>query len=356
MQNKGIFGAISALVIFIYLFAVPVNISAAEGKAGRITLENSTPGMRWNIYRVADANEDGTLEPENVFSEYSIPKSYDHREEIQTLARTFESYIKAKGISPADSREADANGKAVFTDLSEGWYTVVPQKLITGGTVYESAAVMVCVSSCKVYSDVWGTDVRVCPKVITSSRIPDSSKKIVVKFEGDPSTPESEEPIIVIIYRDDEEYDRIVLDRNNDWTIVLPDMPDDDTDWTIIQEDAPDDVFPLYHKETDRTDDIPVDILTLIHKRHYDHSVSNPFVSVTVTTFPSDNSPEASQVTSDTVTETSVPETTADITSVTEDSGLPQTGQLWWPVAVLAAAGALLTAAGTVLRSKDGDQ
>ena len=32
---------------------------------------------------------------------------------------------------------------------------------------------------------------------------------------------------------------------------------------------------------------------------------------------------------------------------------LPQTGQLWWPVPLLASAGLLLTAAGVVIRRKD---
>lgn len=358
MRSKIILSAASALVIFLCFFVMPAEVSAAEEARGRITLNCGVKGIVWDIYRVADAEEDGTIRPVDYFSEYRIPVAYDYREEVQTLARTFESYIKSTGMKSEGTVTTDENGIAVFTDLKQGWYTAVPQILETRDTIWESTAVMICVSSYSIYQGFWGTDVQLNPKVRASSKTGDSNKTIIIQFKPDPSYPE-EEPIVIIIYKDDEEYDRVVLTKDNDWTLIFPDMPDDDTNWTIIQEDAPDDVYPLYHKETDRTDNTPVDILTVVHKRHYDNSISSPFVSVTVTTVPSDNVPEVtevSQVTSDAVTETSVPETTPEITSVTEDSGLPQTGQLWWPVAVLASAGALLTAAGTALRMKGGDQ
>ncbi|MBP0974036.1 MAG: LPXTG cell wall anchor domain-containing protein [Oscillospiraceae bacterium] len=58
--------------------------------------------------------------------------------------------------------------------------------------------------------------------------------------------------------------------------------------------------------------------------------------------------------TSDTAQTTTQTVTTTDVTSGGDD--LPQTGQLWWPVPVLAGGGLLLFGAGLYLRKKKGSE
>lgn len=365
--------ALAVLSLMLCAGSVPSELSAYENSAagksapekneaeksdGRISLECGVPGMKWDIYRVADANEDGTLTPDERFSGYGIPVSYSHREEIQNLARTFESYIVSKGEVPYGSCAADENGNAVFTELEEGWYTAVPSKLEADDTVYESASVMVCVSSFGIYSDVWGENVRICPKIIRSTKKPENKKKIIIKYEPDPSQPERKDPIEIIIYRNNEKYNHVILDPDNDWTYVFPDMPDDDTNWTIIQKDVPENVISLYHRETDRTDGTPVDTLILRHKWHFDNSVLNPDMTLPVVSDKPDRNPEVTEVSENMTPENTqvTSEVTVPATEITEESSLPQTGQLWWPVPLLAAFGAVFTAAGAVLRSKGGDE
>lgn len=357
--------AVTLLIVFFCINTFAVNISAAEKKSGRISLENSVPGMVWDIYRTGDALEDGTLKPDKKFSGYRIPSKMEHREEIQTLAYTFESYINIRNVKPVDSRAADDKGTAVFTDLAEGWYTAVPRQLVKDGMLYESGPVMVCVSSYEIYSDVWGTDVRVCPKVNKNTKIPENKKKIVIRYEPDPTYPDSDEPVNIIIYRDDEEYYRLQLDRDNDWTYVLPEIPDDDTKWSVILETTPEDVYPLYRKETDRTDITPVDTFIVTHRWDYNNTVLYPLPTFTAPPGSPDDEPEVTA----TVTEELIPENTTVpvmltpeeteppvITRITEESRLPQTGQLWWPVPLLAVCGAAFIGAGAVVRVKEDDE
>lgn len=352
------------IAVFFCINAFTVNISAAEEKSGRISLENSVPGMVWDIYRTGDALEDGILKPEEIFYDFRIPSKLEHREEIQKLAYTFESYINIKGLRPLDSRAADDNGKAVFADLAEGWYTAVPHSLEKDGMLYESGPVMICVSSFEIYSDVWGTNVRVCPKVNKSTKIPENKKKIVIRYEPDPTYPNSDDPVNVIIYRDDEEYYRLELNKENDWTYVLPDIPDDDTNWSIILEDTPDDVYPLYRKETDRTNTTPVDTFIVTHRWDYNNTVLYPLPTFTAPPGSPDDEPEVTTVTDEITPESTTspamltPEDTEPpvITRITEESSLPQTGQLWWPVPLLAVCGAAFIGAGAVIRTKEGDE
>ena len=74
--NRKIFSVSAVLLIFICFLAVPLKVSASETAPGRITIDCGIPGIKWDIYRVADANEDGTLKPVTAFSGYNIPVSF----------------------------------------------------------------------------------------------------------------------------------------------------------------------------------------------------------------------------------------------------------------------------------------
>ena len=324
MRINRIISAVAVLVIFLRCVLTPVPVMALETGKGKITIEGSQAGMKWSIFRVAEAGADGKLKPDIRYSEFNIPDFFDFIEEIQSLAYTFENYIKLMKSEPVSSGFADSDGKISFSGLEYGWYTAVPEKLFSGNMVYTASPIMICISDYGIYSKAWGTSVTVRPKTDESVREP--SKDIIIKYYPNSSSPDPDKKIPIIIYHDNEKYDSALLEKDNDWTYVIPGVPDDDTDWKIVQTDVPDNEYPVYHKETNRDDDTPVDILIIWHANIPDTPVTEPDNTETQNTdFFTENSEK-----------------------------LPQTGQLWWPVPVLASAGILFIAAGISVRRKDG--
>lgn len=336
------FRKLMCLIMSVLIFVCcPYSVSAAGSNTGRITIRCGVPDMQWDIYRVADANADGTLTLSSEFSEYSIPDFFDFREEVQYLAFTFENYIINGGFSPCASGSTDENGEIIFSGLEEGWYTAVPYQVTAGEYLYTSSPVMVCISSEKIYSSVWGTDITVSPKNESRKKLSVSKKEIIIKLYPDtePNSSVSQSPVEITIYKNDEKYDTVILDPSDDWTCVIDGGPDDDVKWTVIIEDIPENTYPVYYRETENNNNIPVEIITIWQMKN------NPTDGGPVVTekYPvTENYPESE---TETVTE-----------YFTENSSLPQTGQLWWPVPVLAAAGAALLAAGCIFRGKDGDE
>lgn len=391
MMKKIISKAVCILTVFSLIICIftcqPAVLSAAEN-TGRIHLDSDVSGMTWKLYRVGDAGSDGKIKPDKIFSGYSIPDFLDFKEEIQNLAFTFSNYVSAEKMEPERTGTTDSDGDITFTGLKEGWYLVSPSDMEISGEMVSSMPVMVCISSHSIFSGTWGTDVKICPKVKKRPKL--KYKDIVIKLIDDGPN-QSDETLTVIVYRDNEEYIRVVLTPDNDWTYVLKDVPDDNSDWYIIQEDSgtphPDERYPVYHMETSEVDNIPTDIHIIIHSGNPNNSVWPPLVITQATEVSAE--PAVSRTDSDEnevsggpfvtepfgtpvsavhVTEPESAETKSSetaVSSVTEavtttvkntsstDSGLPQTGLLWWPVPVMALAGVFLVAAGAASKRKD---
>lgn len=381
---------ITVFLMIICIFECPVSqISAAENP-GRLHIDSEISGMTWKLYRIGDAGNDGKIKPDKIFSRYIIPDFLDFKEEIQNLAYTFSSYVSAEKLGPERTGTTDSDGDIIFTGLKEGWYLAVPSETEISGEIVSSTPVMVCLSSHSIFSGTWGTDVKICPKV--KKRLKLKFKDIIIKLIDDGPN-KSDETVTVIVYRENEEYTRVVLTPDNDWTYVLKDVPDDSTEWFIIQEDKgtphTDERYPVYHMETSEVDNTPTDIHIIIHSKNPNNSVWPPFVMTQTTEISEEpavsrtdsdenevsggpfvtepfgtsvssapvTEPETAEMTSGGPADSTVSEavtTTVKKTSST-DSNLPQTGQLWWPVPVMALAGVFLLAAGAAAKRKDGE-
>jgi len=381
MAGRKILAAAAALMMFVGILALPVNvrIAASADAPGRITIECGTDGMEWDLYEISRVTDDGTLEPVETFKDFPIPTFLGFKEEIQTLAYTLENYITYIHPDPVRSGTADSSGKVIFADLEEGWYEAVPKKLRVGNTEYFSSSVMVCVTAHHLYNDYWGTDVTARPKSDHKEKTESSKKTVIIQYEPDPEKDPPDKIVTVIIYRDGTPYEQVILDETNNWTYVVPDVPDDDAEWVIIQKDTPDDTYPLYDKETTVIEHTPTDIITVWNKKETDRNDPPPVTDVPDITKPSVTSistesgaPQVTDVTYDdslqfppvttvtssassavTTTRKDTPVTTVYRTPPQTDDSLPQTGQLWWPVPVLTASGLMFTVIGMVIRRKD---
>ncbi len=351
-MKKAVTAASAAAVL---AFSSCPAVYASQISDGKITLDCGIQGMSWDIYRVAEACPDGSADYISELKNYRIPSFFRTGEELQSYAETVSGYIAAEKISPCGSGVTDESGMLCFADLEDGWYTAVPHRLALKNVVYMAQPLILCVSPDAAYSSAWGTEVSASPKISTSK--PESFKDIVIKFFPDDTIHTPEERVTVIIFRDDEEYTTVELTRDNDWTYIIRDVPDDDTEWTVINSDAPEYVYPLYHRETNRTDDTSTETHYIWHMTSTNLPSGDPHITMST-----DDSDFNNTVTETDSQDTPVTDTTSGTDSPVHteinnstDTGLPQTGQLWWPVPVLASAGFVLAAAGAVLRKKDGE-
>lgn len=388
MTIKRLLAAAAAFILFVGIFALPASakITVSADTSGKITIDCGIEGMTWNLYQFSEVTDDGALKPVGIFAQYPLPEKPGVKEEIQKLAVTLENYVSVSAPAPVRSGMTGSSGKVHYANVDEGWYIAVPDKLVDGNTEYTSSPVIICVSPRELYKNYWGTDVTVQPKVDKKIKKPEKTKVIIIQYEPDKKNDTDEKEVVVIIYRDGTPYQQVILDDTNNWTVILPDIPDDDSKWVVIQKDTPDDVYPFYDRDTTVIDETPTDIITIWNKKdnivivppvtsevpqetskpetQMSTESGSPFITE-VTKDDSQNFPPVTTIASETsvsseVTkpETTKPETNSNTPNKTttppkKDDSVPQTGQLWWPVPLLASAGLLLTAAGVVIRRKD---
>ncbi len=322
MKNHRIYKYTSAflcLLVLSMMFSLSVN--ASEKKNCSINIECGKQNMQWFLYRIGDAMADGSIGYDELFSKYSLPEGPVSKEEIKDLTFTFETYVNRNGFYPDQSGVADESGRVSFT-VDEGWYIAVPGKLRTDQKVYGSSSLLVCVSSLEIYSEDWGEEVTVFPKIeeYPSGQL---QKVVVIRFSWDSGNPPSKGPIIVSVYQDGIKKEEIILDSSNDWIHVFTDIPYD-SEWTAVQENTPEDKTTVYRKEPGYH---PVDVVEVITIENHGRS------------------PISQQVTT--------PAISSENNTVSEK--LPQTGQLWWPVPWLSVSGILIFSLGYIKEKRRHD-
>ncbi len=289
---------------------------------GIITIKCDKEGMQWELYKISEVTEDGKLKPIEVFSGFKIPDFLHYEEEIQDLAYTLENYITLIHPEAVQSGKINNDGELVFSGLEEGWYIAVPKRIITVDAEYVASSSLICITGKHLYSSVWGTNITIVPKVNKFPREKFPKKDVIIQFFHEKSDYQSVEEIVVEIYHDGKIYDHVVLDEGNNWSYIVPDVPDDDSEWVITQENTPDKVYPLFDRETVMIKDKPTYIISVWNRKEEpDYSIND-----------GEDKPESSSG---------------------DENYLPQTGQLWWPVPILTSGGLLTVCLGVVLKRKE---
>ena len=170
--------------------------------------------------------------------------------------------------------------------------------------------------------------------------------------------------VTVDIYRDDELFDTVTLNEDNNWEYSWVSL-DNEHDWRVVERKIPVNyIVRIEYNETQY----------LIHNRHIDimdwDEVEMTTTTSTTTTAPppvvtggevssSAETTQTAEAYTSTTTVTAVstlPPTTANPPQSTYTGGsrskLPQTGQLWWPVAPLGLGGTLMVLTGMKMKSK----
>lgn len=260
--------------------------------------DSAIAGAAFNIYKVADVDEYGYLKLSKDFREYPISIDGIETDDWAKLITTFEGYILWDDIQPAATAATDKNGNAVFT-AKPGVYLVMGDRHTQDGYYWTAKSSLVILPTQDIEVNDWNYDLTIIPKYDKVTTTPPKTARKVVKVWDD-NGHQSQRPqeILVQLLRDGEVYDSVMLCAAINWRYHWEEL-DGAYNWTVVES-------------------VP---------SNYTVSVTQESITYIVTNTYNGNTP----------TDPGTPQ-------------LPNTGQLWWPVPMLAAAGMAFILIGLIRR------
>lgn len=305
----------SLLLLVICLISVSRGVFAADtGNAEQlcsITIQYSHNGQAlsnadFSISYVARQNG-GAFEKSHSFSGYSFDCDPQDTRSWRVLANTLESYAIRDRVAVNAKKTTGINGSVSFTGLAQGLYLISGNTVTINGYTYTPEPILVNLP----YFDHNGSiqyDASLSPKKeivppATPGTEPQPLSLSVVKVWND-SGQESYRPsrIVAELLKDGSVYNTIELNAANNWRYTWDGL-DPGSTWRVTEESVPNGYTVTIEQENNRC------------------VITNSVIPGTPKT----------------------PKTP-------EDTKLPQTGMLQWPVTILAAAGMLCLLIGIALR------
>lgn len=270
-------------------------------RSAALTIRYHAPGTTFRIYRVAAVDDTVAFTLVSPFDGYSIDFRRDMTSsEWQALADTLANYAAADGISPLAVCLTGEDGTIRLTDLQAGLYLVVGQGYDLDEDIYTITPTLISLPNYQ--SDGWWQyDVEISPK--WSVRPIERDDLQVIKVWKDTGSGANRPASVTVeLYCNGVLTDTVILSKDNNWRHTWTALDTRNT-WNVVERDV---------------------------ASPYRVSISQQGTVVTVTNTASAAKP-----------------------SVTPVPSLPQTGQTWWPVPVLAVAGMVLFVLGWLKQRQD---
>ncbi len=261
--------------------------------------EGKASGVDFKIYRVADISSSADFSVAESYKAYPVsPDMYNDSANWRSLAQTLSGYIAADRIQADFTAKTDENAQAVFRDIPVGLYLVTGSIYVLDQISYIPQSFIISIPNNDI-SGAWNYDI--CVEVKYDSRALDDVLSFdFLKIWKDGNNAARPQEIEVEVYRNNELYATVILNKSNNWKYRLNDV-DRNAVWTVKEKTT----AAGYTVNVDQQSDCFV--LTNTKDN------SNPPTSVT-------------------------------------DSRLPQTGLLWWPIPYLLVGGLLMIITGLVCR------
>lgn len=390
---------------------LPVQVSAAgkidTDKKGSLTItytHESAPvaGVQFDLYKVADVDAYAEYTLAGDFKTYPVELKVQDSSEWKTLAETLSAYADRDQVAAAASGKTDEKGQLVFADQKPGLYLAVGRTLTDDTYTYTTEPFLVALPGEDSAANDWNYDVTVEAKHTREENPKEETVEAKVLKVWKKDTKESRpEKVVVELLKDGEVYDKVTLNAAGDWKHTWTKLPRyndkgkqitwkvteqavDDYKVKITKEGSTFVVTNTYSPEepsdgtltrkvqkvwsdsgyTDkRPDSIKVSLLK--DGQVYDTQTLSDDNSWSYTWDGLAKTDSDGSEISWSLSEASVSGYTASVTQ-SEDtfvltntynaSKLPQTGLLWWPVPVLAAAGLLLLIIGLLIKRTNHSQ
>ncbi len=260
-------------LILVTIFGT-VNVKA-EPVTGSLTLKKALPGSSFTLYQIQTKEADGSYTTTEAFSGYAIDLNLKTSEDMRAAATTLRSYIIADKPKAYDKKTADKKGEIVFDNLPFGLYLAIGDDIKVNGEKRQQVPVMAYLPASKNQRPVYdlSVDVKTGP---ADNR---TAYEVCKVWKNDNGTSRPTQ-IKVSLYKDGKKFETVTLSKTNGWKYKWENLKPGS--YTVVEE-----------------------------TKLKDYSVS--------------------------ITQESGVFTVRNTKSKTPPPppGIPQTGQLWWPVIVL---------------------
>lgn len=293
---------------------IPLNTMAAQEEKGALTIKHLAAEVDFTFYKVADFSERGIFELVGTFEEKkeviagldtieSNPEAMT-TESWADLAYTLDAFVLHEKVRYDFIERTDEAGLISVDNMDKGLYLILGEKAEINGKMCTPNPLLVTLPT----RDVDGNWTNQVALDYSSKLTPDKEfeEYNVIKIWDDENNEEKrpEEGIKVTLYKDGEVYEEVILNAENKWSYTWTGLPEG-SEWKMIESEVP----KGYQMNSFQDG-----------KYHVIENIYKPETA---------NPPGGS------------------------GGRLPQTGQLWWPVPVLAFAGLVLFATGWVKRNRE---
>lgn len=359
-------GAVLTIIGFVMLFCLSCFCSTASAESGgtiKLVCEVSgkpVTGMKWEAYRI------GTFDGQKItldreYAKYPVDMTDLSASGFADAASTLKDFVFTYGNNhtPSGRGISQNDGIITFSNLKDGLYLIVARNYMVGVTTYIPTPAIVNLDS------QLTPELTINAKIKPIATLSDTVEKFSVKkiWENADNLPLKPTEIIIDVYKNYQFFETVSLTEANNWYYEWHDEVD--VEWSVIERKIPKDCCVVYRNDGRNY----VVVNTYVPDFEFDWEANFPPPETTPTTtntatattttkvsFPLVNESDTrnTETSTTTVSTTVVANKTTDKTPIkttTTTKKLPQTGQLWWPVPVLAIGGLALIAVGSKIIS-----
>jgi hypothetical protein len=265
-----------------------------------------------SVYRVAQLSKTGEAQATPAFEDYHV--SFAEKDRVQSASKLAD-YVSRDKITPNASVKTDSAGEIALTGLQTGVYLITSDTLTQGNTLLGFQPLLIDLPMMDNDSGVYAYEITAMPKPVRREILKELNVIVLWKDAGfESKRPDS---VTIELYCDGELFDTQKVTSENGWRYTWSELSD-----SKLQVGAIPSADGEYSDATAQAKD------HLINGEHSWYVVERGADGYTVTyaVRPVNN--------------TFVVINTIDAPA-TPDQPLPQTGQLWWPVPILATVGVL---------------
>lgn len=260
--------------------------------------ETPLSGVRFDVFLVGTVDEYGDVHAEADFADFDVAIEGKDSDDWRALSSTLEGYVALQDLKPFASALTDDKGLALFPGLPAGLYFVRGHRLTLEDTSYDCEPFMVRLPHFDEVTGQYLDELTVQPKHYIPENNP-ITRKVLKVWDDKGHEDKRPEELTVHLLCNGEIYDTVKLTAENNWRWTWENLNGYER-WTV-------------------TEEVPTGYTVEITQEGITFLITNTYEEPTP---PPPPPPEE----------------------------LPQTGQLWWPVPILAMAGLFLTAAGLLRR------
>ncbi|MGM9603089.1 MAG: Cna B-type domain-containing protein [Faecousia sp.] len=260
-------------------------------------------GMQFDAYLIATVDEYGNLTVTEDYEDYGDDFNSGDKsdEQWQSMAQNLAQKIMLDDtLTPSYSSVTDENGAAAFPDIPMGLYLIMGSSMEKDGYVYATSPFFAMVPEQDLTTNTWNYHVTAHAKLAKSPLLVDF--EVIKIWKDDCHKQQRPQSITITLICDAEAYDTVTLPYNGAWSYTWENL-EANHQWTVTEEKAEGYLPGVIQRE------------------------GNTFLVTNTCDKPTPPDPD-----------------------------IPQTGQLWWPVPVLIAAGMLFVVIGLFYRRGTGNE